>query len=83
MNAEPHPAHVRLTLAAIAAAPTDDRMAFAAFVKRCGDPFTATLVAALRQAPEFLEEHFPEMPEDERAERLRLCRLWLDFEEAR
>ena len=83
MASAPHPAHVRLVLDAIAAAPIDDRMAFAQFVKRHGDPLESSLIAALRKAPEFLSENHPNMPEADRAERLRLCRAWLDWLEGR
>jgi len=76
---DPHPAHIRLVLDAIVTAPTEDRLTFAAHVKRHGDPFPSTLKAALRQAPQFLDENYPHMPEADRAERLRLCRLWLDW----
>lgn len=75
---------IQVILDAIATAPTYDQISFAAHVKRCGHaPAHADLTAALKQAPQFLAENFAEMPADERSERLRLCRLWLDFEESR
>jgi hypothetical protein len=84
MRQNVHPAHVLPVLKALATAPLTDRVEFARYVRRSsGDPFPSTLKEALRQTPSHIDQHYSDMPFEERDMRQRWARNWLDWEEAR
>lgn len=79
MTIQPSPAHVRRIRAAIATAPSEDRMPFVRHVKReACDPFEVDLREALRTIDNYLDEDHPTMEPGRREQLEKLCSSWLE-----